>query len=286
LLPRQIFFIMKQGYLTVVGTGINAMAHCSIEAKAYIEQADVVYSLVTDIISQDWVSALNPNVRSLQPHYQFGRADGDDLDLRRSREESYEQMIQTLVGAVREGKHVVAIFYGHPGVFAYPSHESIRRLRREGYEAEMLPGISAEDCLFADLGVDPGDSGCAHYEASTFLFYQAPVNTAASLILWQIGVVGDHTLQRLRPAANGLAALAAKLQGLYPADHRIAVYEAASLPTDSARIDWMPLSELPRAEVTLTSTLFVPPATRLALDMAQIERFGLTPEQVRGLDRN
>jgi hypothetical protein len=37
----------------------------------------------------------------------------------------------------------------------------------------MLPAISAEDCLFADLGVDPADHGCPSYEATDFLVHGA-----------------------------------------------------------------------------------------------------------------
>lgn len=270
---------MKKGSLTIVGSGINPYAHCSIEAKAFIAQADQVFMLVTDVFTQDWIAEMNANCTSLQAHYQFGRAEGDDFDLRRNRADSYEHMVQTMVAAVREGQDVVGVFYGHPGVFAYPPHEAIRRLRAEGYEAQMLPGISAEDCLFADLGVDPGDSGCAQYEATTYLFYQVPINTSSSLILWQIGVVGDHTLQRLSPAAHGLAALTAKLQTLYPSDHMVAIYEAASSPIADPRIEWLPLANLAQAEVSLISTLYVPPATRLALDLAQIEAFGIDPSR-------
>ena len=40
----------------------------------------------------------------------------------------------------------------HPGVYVAPSHETVLRARAEGYPARMLPGISSEDCLFADLG--------------------------------------------------------------------------------------------------------------------------------------
>jgi precorrin-2 methylase len=61
--------------------------------------------------------------------------------------------------AVREGLNVCAAFYGHPGVFVYASHQSIRLARAEGFEAQMLPGISAEDCVFADLGIDPENMG-------------------------------------------------------------------------------------------------------------------------------
>jgi precorrin-6B methylase 1 len=275
---------MKQGSLTVVGSGINPYAHCSAETRGYIQQADRVYMLVTDIFTQDWIAELNPRCVSLQPHYQYAKVEGDSYDLRRSRAASYEQMVQTIVAAVHEGLDVVAVFYGHPGVFAFPSHESVRRLRAEGYEAQMLPGISAEDCLFADLGVDPGHYGCAQYEASTFLFFQVPIHTASALILWQIGVVGDHTLQRLTPAEQGLAALSAKLQTLYPSDHLVAIYEAASSPIAETRIDWLPLSALADAEVSTISTLFVPVLSRLVLDRAQLEAFGLTPAQFLGCD--
>ncbi len=54
----------------------------------------------------------------------------------------------------------------------------------------MEPGISAEDCLYADLGLDPGTYGCQHYEASNLMFYQRTIDTAAYLILWQPGVAG------------------------------------------------------------------------------------------------
>ncbi|MBI2380219.1 MAG: hypothetical protein HYV16_05665 [Gammaproteobacteria bacterium] len=272
----------KQGSLTVVGTGINTLAHCSLETKAYIEQADKVYSLVSDVAGQAWIQELNPRVVSLMPYYQFGAQEGDDYELRRSRADSYEAMVQAVVGAVQEGQNVVAIFYGHPGVFAFPPHEAIRRLRALGYSARMLPGISAEDCLYADLGVDPGDTGCAQFEASTFLFYKIPLNTASAVILWQIGVVGDHTLQRLRPAAGGLEALTARLRRHYPAEHPVAVYEAATLPVASPRIDWMPLSALAGARVGLASTLFIPPLGRLELDLAALRDFGLSPEQLVG----
>jgi hypothetical protein len=46
------------------------------------------------------------------------------------------------------------------------------RSSTDGFDAVMLPGISAEDCLFADLGIDPGMIGCQSFEATdsiTFL---------------------------------------------------------------------------------------------------------------------
>ena len=48
----------------------------------------------------------------------------------------------------------------------------------------MLPGISSEDCLFADLGVDPGVSGCQSYEATDFLMNAPIIDSSTQLILW------------------------------------------------------------------------------------------------------
>ena len=68
---------------------------------------------------------------------------------------TYEAMVQHILAEVVASKRVVAAFYGHPGVCTYPTHESVRRARAAGLPARMLPAVSAEDCLFADLGVDP-----------------------------------------------------------------------------------------------------------------------------------
>ena len=91
---------------------------------------------------------------------------------------------------VRRGQNVVGVFYGHPGVFVSPSHRSIEIARKEGFTAKMLPGISAEDCLFADLGIDPAIPGCVTYEATDMLVRNKPLVPSSHLIVYQVGCVG------------------------------------------------------------------------------------------------
>lgn len=91
---------------------------------------------------------------------------------------------------LRDGKNVVGVFYGHPGVFVSPSHRTIDIARKEGYTVKMLPGISAEDCLFADLGIDPSTPGCLTYEATDMLLCKKPLIPSSHLILYQVGCVG------------------------------------------------------------------------------------------------
>src|SRR5207244_11062689 len=100
-----------------------------------------------------WIKDINPSAESLYPYYRQGE----------SRMIAYVEMIERILYEVRKGLRVCAAFYGHPGVFVYPSHEAIKQARLEGYSAKMLPGISAEDCLFADLGIDPARNGCQSF---------------------------------------------------------------------------------------------------------------------------
>lgn len=255
------------GSLSVVGIGIRAPAQTTLEASSRIEHADKVFSLVADPIAEFWIQSLNANTESLGPLYAVGK----------ERRETYAEMIERIVGAVRESRRVCAVSYGHPGVAAYPLHESVRRVRGEGFAAEMLAGVSAEDCLFADLGVDPVAGGCCSYEATDFLVYRRTFDPAGNLVLWQIGVIAEPGFKREDRAWNldGVVVLTEKLLEVYPRDHEVVVYEAPRLPVCDAIIERAPLAALPRAHVTPMSTLFVPPMMKAEMDEAMVRRLGI-----------
>ena len=128
-----------------------------------------------------WKKKLNINSESLHDCYIHGEP----------RNYAYDRMVERILSYVSRGLNVCVVFYGHPGVFVHPGHESIRRVRMEGFPACMLPGISAEDCLFAELGIDPSKNGCQSFEATDFLVYKRKFDNRSSLILWQIGAIGD-----------------------------------------------------------------------------------------------
>ena len=48
----------------------------------------------------------------------------------------------------------------------------------------------------SDLGIDPGKTGCQHYEASQLMFYQRRIDPSAVLVLWQAGIAGDRSFRR------------------------------------------------------------------------------------------
>jgi hypothetical protein len=254
----------SSGSLTVVGTGIQ-LGHLSLDARAAIEDAERVFYLVGDAVTRSWILEVQPKAESLQDCYQIGKV----------RMKTYREMVERILAPVRQGLDICAAFYGHPGVFVRPSHEAIRRARQEGHLARMLPGISAEDCLFADLGIDPGQSGCRSFEATHFLAYGCKADTSCPLILWQIGAVGDLTFQT-EVNDHGLRVLIDMLARAYGPRHEVVVYEAAQYPIALPLIMHVPLYRVPDLEVTIGSTLFVPPKVRRHLSRQIVRRLKMS----------
>jgi len=247
----------KRGSLACVGLGMMLGAHLAPRARSHIEEAEVVFGLVSDPVVELWLQRMRPDFRSLQPYYGDGSVAG------KPRTDSYREMVEAMVAEARAGRVVCGAFYGHPGVFAEVPHRAIAQARAEGLAAVMEPGISAEDCLYADLGFDPGSVGCQHHEASQFMFYRRIIDPSAWLVLWQVGIAGDRSLARKATGPAHRQLLLELLAASYPLDHEVIAYEAATLPFAAARVERMPLRGLVEAQLSLQTTLAIPPALPL-----------------------
>lgn len=258
---------MGAGSLQVVGTGYLGAGHVAPQAVAAIRRADKVFSVTGDVLTSSWVANLNRSAESLVGLYAADKA----------RSQTYREMVERILAAVRQGLDVCAVFYGHPGVLVTPGHAAVRQARREGYDAWMLPAISAADCLYADLGVDPGARGCQSFEATDFLLRCRRFDPTSSLLLWQIGSIGVATLPSAACNRDGLALLGEVLEEHYPADHEVVIYEASELPVCEPVILRHPLAGLRDAEVSWASTLYVPPLAQRPADPRMCERLKMSP---------
>jgi len=255
-----------KGSLVVVGSGIKTVGHLTQEAIAWIKAADKVFHVVNDPVAEAAIHRLSSGKgESLAALYAEGKP----------RMETYEQMIARLLESVHAGLRTCAVFYGHPGVFAYPAHTAIRRLQKQGYEAVMLPGISAEDCLFAELGVDPATSGCQSYEATAFVVCGHVPNPKAALLLWQVGLFGRSDFSRANYELRAFDSFVDYLCRFYPPDHQVCVYESAIFPGCNPRADWTPIRDLDKVQLTPASTLYVPPSERPTPDPDLCKRLGM-----------
>ena len=240
----------RRGSLVVVGTGISLVGQMTLEALARVKRADAVYFVVTNPATEAWIKRLKPSAVSLEDCYAEGR----------HRAHTYRDMADRILDAVRAGKQVCAVFYGHPGVFVRPSHDAIRRARREGFRATMLPGVSAEACLFADLGVNPGRAGCQSFEATDFLVFRRRFDPGSALILWQVGVLGEASVRKgMTASPDRLRVLTNVLRRHYPSSHPVTIYEASQFPFCDPHIKRVRLARLPEQKILPTMTLYVPP---------------------------
>jgi len=243
----------NKGSLVNVGLGMTLGSHITPLSRSYIENADVVFVAASNNIVEQWVAGMNDDVRSLQEYYQEGLP----------RRKTYEKMVAVIMDELRLGKNVCGAFYGHPGVFAWAPHESIKQAKAEGFKAHMEPGISAEDCLYADLGIDPGTQGCAHYEASQFIRAQKKFDPSAYLVLWQIGVLGSKTSKKFSTTQDYIQDLVDVLLKTYPDDMEVTLYECAVLPIDETLIYKLTLSQLAQSHTSLKTTLLIPPLSKI-----------------------
>jgi len=261
---------VKRGRLLCVGTGINSARQVTAAAKGNIEKADVVFGVMPNTLIDQWIQELNPNYISFQSKYAPGK----------QRANTYMEMAQTILEELRAGKDVCFALYGHPGIYAYVGHLAIGLARQEGFIAAMEPGISAEDCLFADLAIDPSHFGCQSYETTKLLFYKHVVNPYAMLILWQISLAGEHTQKAFKTTRKKLQLTVEYLNQWYPGEHQVIVYEAPFMPGQSVRIERMPLEKLPDTELNASSTLVVPPVGEPQFDHEVLAKFGLTVDDL------
>lgn len=253
----------RRGALVIVGTGIRTTGQMTTEAVAWIKRADKVFFLISDPIAEAAIRQLNPDgARSLL----------DTYELDRDRTDAYASMVDRVLASVRAGDLTCAAFYGHPGVFVSPAHEMVRRARAEGLQAQMLPGISAEDCLFADLGVDPGMYGCQSYEATDFVLNRRSIDTSSAVVLWQLGVFGFATHKQGSYALPAMPILIEKLESIYGPAHQMYLYEAAVLPGVPSTMRRIVAAHLMTETLSAAYTLYIPPSRVADPDMDAYNR--------------
>lgn len=236
-------------------------------ARARIQEAEKVLVLTGDPVTTALVRKLNVNAESLNGCYKLGE----------SRIAAYKAMIKLIMRDLRRGKRVCVVDYGHPGFFDYPAHRAIELARREGYSAEMLPGVSALDCLLADLGFDPGDAGCQIHDATEFLIHRRRVDPSTPLILLQIAVTGMFVHTDEAPVA-GLQILGRELSKMYEPNHLVVMYTASQYPFAVPQIKRIKIRELPNARPDAVATLFVPPKRKAQFKFAVLKELGITPK--------
>lgn len=227
---------MNKGYLVVVGTGSAPAGQITVEARAWIERAGRVFHAVQNPAVLSWLIEINPHIQSL-----IGP------------ESNREQMTARILASLAAAETVCVVLGGHPAVFQETGRFLVDVARAAGYRAWLTPAVSAEDCLFADLGVDPGRKGGQTFTATHFLLYRPVFDPTAHLILWGVDRIG-----RVESAA-GLALLRDRLSDSYPAGQPLFIYQPPPATGRHGASLSYTLETLVDAQPTPETLLYVPP---------------------------
>ena len=257
-----------KGELVVLGSGISHVDFTA-DAKAEIMSADYVFYCLYDRVTQIWLSTIRPDAYDLYVLY----------DDETKRYFTYVQMAEAMLHYVRQGKKVVAIYYGHPGVFATPTHRAIQIARREGHVARMRPGISALDYLIAEVGFDPAIPGMVNYEASDMLLRKRKIDQSLHVVVWQVGLVGDFGFRRAGFINDGFRCLVDVLVRAYGSEWKLTHYIASRFVGVEPLIEEIPIGSLNnpeiRSEVSALSTFYIPPSLAVPTDMEMAKELQL-----------
>nr|GAT55653.1 tetrapyrrole methylase [Mycena chlorophos] len=253
----------KPGSLTIAGSGIAAIAHITLETLSHIESADT--DPATEAFIQDHSKG---DCQDFSVYY----------DKDKNRYETYIQMCEVMLNATRAGKSVLAVFYGHPGVFVSPTHRAIAIARAEGYAATMLPGVSAEDYLFAVLGFDPAVPGCMSQEATNVVLHNKVLDPTVHNIIWQVGAVcrADMVFDN-----RSFHLLVECLEKSFGKNHRIIHFVGAVLPQSASLKEDLLISDLQNKAIvngiTSISTFYIPPRDTVPVPESVFSKLGLAP---------
>ena len=242
--------------LSVLGLGLRCPEQTSQRCRQALGQADRLFLISDHLDKQTWLSELNPNYYDLMVHYGDGKA----------RSQTYQEMADCVLECLRQGRSAALVSYGHPLVFCDPSRLAIEQTAREGFEVEILPGVSSIDCLLADLRVDLVHHGVQIYEGHDLLLHGLVLDPQCSQIIFQVPSLGDSGGGWKAGRFRGfIRALAERLADTFGWEHEVVLYFGSNSPDRPTRVDRLPLKDLDQAEMVNEYTLWVPPLGYQAL---------------------
>lgn len=243
--------------LIIAGSGIKFLSHLSYETQSAIKGSDFVLYLLNEPAIKKWISENAKLSLSLDSEY-FSSI---------KRKDSYLAIEKAVVEKLDLYESVCFIVYGNPLFFSTSALNLAKNISRKEVNVEVIPAISALDCLFVDLRVDPAINGFQSYEATSFVLSEQMFNTDSSLILWQIGVVGITKVLHGKNELNSshqcfLNLLVKHLLKFYDKCQVCYLYVAAQYPGVTPDIKKVLVSELLGTSINRLATLYIPPATK------------------------
>lgn len=196
----------------IVGLGVLNVDQITHQAQRAIKRCREVLYVDTGIATGAYLEGLCPRITSL---YEMSYQEtGHRLN-------AYYQMAARVVEAALDHPPVAFAMHGHPIVGTYAPFLIQDMAGLLSLEVEVQPGISAMDCLCAELMLDPTVAGLQMYEATDLLLRRRPLQRDVPAMIWQVGCVESrlHTMRVSKPTR--FERLRDHLLRYYPPAHEV-----------------------------------------------------------------
>ena len=222
------------------------------EAQRAIKSSDCVLYLLNEPAIKKWVEDNSNKAYSLDAIY-FSNE---------KRKDSYSRIEKEVEFFLERYDHVCFVTYGNPVFFSSFTSNIVNSLKKKEINIEIMPAISALDCLYADLAIDPSEQGLQSFEATSFLLNDQNFSTDTPLVIWQVGVIGITDIIKqetdLRKRAKYIDLFIDKLTQSYSPSHECYHYVASQYPGVQSNVVKLTLNDLRLFDVDRLATLFIP----------------------------
>ena len=262
----------------IVGLGVLNVDQLTREVERVIRRSNEVLYVDTGVATRAHLASLCPRVTSLfESSYEESS----------HRLNAYHHMAARVLDAALDHPPVTFAIHGHPVVGVYAPFLIRDMAGLLNLEVQVLPGISAMDCLFAELMVDPCVTGMQMYEATDLLLRRRPLQPDVPALIWQIGCV-ETTLHTMRVSnSERFERLRDHLLRFYPADHQVSACYSSPHPLMPSTVYRFAVQELCEQAHLLHSgfTLFIPAATERPIEDTELLRQVDSVEHLRRITR-
>lgn len=236
----------------IIGLGIQSVRHITREAEAAISRSKEVLYISADFGIREFLEERCPKVTDLHT-VSYHEAN--------ERMDAYDTMSAKVIEAALDHPPVTFALYGHPMVFVAPSRLVIESSRILDLRVRVLPAISAMDCLFVDLELDPSLQGLQSYEATDLLLRRRPLQPDVPCLIWQIGAVESILYTERMNKPGRFSRIKQYLLQYYPPDHRMTIVHSSTHPLVKSQIVTCSIAEMDKHAVDLHqgATVYIPP---------------------------
>lgn len=234
----------------VIGLGIKSYLQLTREAEQALSASKEVHYLHSDPTVASYLESRVPIARSLEDCYNEGEP----------RQLAYRRMFGRVIEAILNSTPVAVAIYGNPAVLVNLTWALDEWACENNRIIDVLPGVSALDCMLVDLGIDPAE-GMLSYEANDLLIHKKPLIPDIHLFLWQIGSVESELFSWGESKPERFLGITDFLLKAYPPEHEVIAVSCASSPIVASSVKSVPLKQLPTLSRYLdySATLYIPP---------------------------